>query len=75
MSKYPAVRNRLYPGIKQKLCHGPCGQVRSIDDFPVNGRCPDGRMKRCRACMGLLRRERTYTGGNLERRRAWEKNY
>jgi hypothetical protein len=25
--------------------------------------------------MGVLRRERTYTGGNLERRRAWEKNY
>jgi hypothetical protein len=49
--------------------------VKPIDEYPRNARYPDGRMKRCRQCLGFERKERTFRAGSLEKRRAWEKAY
>lgn len=69
---YPRVRNRLHPELTEKRCTG-CGHVKALDDFPRDSRLVDGRMKRCRDCMGLRRKERTFRAESLEARRAWER--
>lgn len=36
-----------------KLCRGPCGQVKPLEEFSLNGRTPQGRQRRmhwCRPC-------------------------
>jgi hypothetical protein len=74
LRQYPKQRNRLYPGLTEKRCAG-CGLVKVIVEYLRNSRTPVGRMKRCRDCMGLKRKERKARAGSLEQRRAWEKAY
>jgi hypothetical protein len=71
---YPKQRNRLSADMTEKRCTR-CGVVKPIEEYPRNSRYPDGRMKRCRDCMGLVRKERTFRREALEKRRAWERAY
>ncbi len=71
---YPKQRNRLSPDAAEKRC-ARCGEVKPIDGFPRNSRAADGRMTRCRACMGIDRKERSFSRGSLETRRKWERAY
>lgn len=71
---YPQERNRLSPALTEKRCTR-CGRIKPSDSYPRYSKTPDGRMKRCRECLGLLRKERSLRADVLERRRNWEKAY
>jgi hypothetical protein len=71
---YPKQRNHLSPGLAEKRC-ARCGLVKTIEDFPRNRHLPDGHVQRCRACLGIERRERKVRRGSLETRLAWERTY
>lgn len=61
-----APRPEVEPGLK--WCRR-CDQVRSVDDFPVHSKLPDGRQTYCRDCFAAIYRERRRAAGLLSRPR------
>lgn len=74
MSKYPAQRNRLVPGMTEKLCL-ECEKIVPLSEFGTNNRYPDGKMKRCKPCMREPKEKFTWLKGDPQKRQQYTKNY